>query len=69
MNDAARQLGILSGAARRVEVDRRRDQVIILRLTRPAISAEEMARILQVSPATIRGDLRALRNRLDGARR
>lgn len=66
-SDAARELAAASTAARREEVERRRAQVAILRLARPAISAEELARLLGCSPATVRGDLRALRARQKSA--
>lgn len=60
-SDAARTLAAASHAVRRVERDHRRAQVAILRLVRPAMSAEDVARELKCSPSTIRGDWRALK--------
>jgi DNA-binding CsgD family transcriptional regulator len=42
-------------------IARRRAQVFILRLCRPGMSAEDVARELKCSPSTIRGDWRALK--------
>ena len=62
-SDAARTLAAASHAVRRAEVERRRAQVAILRLVRPAMSAEDVARELKCSPSTVRGDWRALKMR------
>lgn len=58
---AFRALGL---AKRRADIERRRAQVAILRLVRPAMSAEDVARELKCSPSTVRGDWRALRSEI-----
>lgn len=46
--------------SRRIAIQWRRDQIAILRVVRPAMSAEEIARLMKCSPSTVRGDWRAL---------
>ena len=59
--EQAQQGAALTNEVRRIERDRRRAQVAILRLVRPAMPAEDVARDLKCSPSTIRGDWRALK--------
>ena len=54
--DQAREGAQRSILVRREGVDRRRAQVAIMRLVRPSMAAEEVARLLKCSPSSIRRD-------------
>lgn len=60
-SDAARELAAASHAVQQARAQKRRDQVSILKLVNPRMSAEEMAVMLKVSLSTIRADWRVLK--------